>query len=287
MYLETTGCAYPVYADPSRKLFDILGMARTMSLGDKTPEYMQASLSRIVVRSIFQGLRAGRSMLSGGDFWQVGGEFLFEAGGGVSWCHRMRNTRDHAEIGETRKRLGLDGGFVRVEKKRWTTGLAGGLGRRLSAKRQSWHGRGRNSTAMNGKEASPTRKMMDQLREEGVVEQANGTAAGIDAAYEKLTSRGAASGIANELSKEEVSGPAVDGNFNEKANGAMDGATSNVSVDSATKEVADDTDVGKTADGHFKEPTNDHTDPHRNGKRDGAVNDGSGNGTINGHVVAS
>ncbi len=80
----------------------------------------------------------------GGDYQQVGGEFMFEPANGimdtpvhspeddfnrqlgdrrgvegmlengyseekrVTWCHRMRNTRDHAEMEELREVLGLD-----------------------------------------------------------------------------------------------------------------------------------------------------------------------------------
>jgi hypothetical protein len=82
---------------------------------------------------------------------QVGGEFLFEPvedvespgplnsekqlGSGytevekrVTWCHRMRNTRDHAEVPEIREVLGLEP-FDAVnapsgtDKERWTKAL--------------------------------------------------------------------------------------------------------------------------------------------------------------------
>lgn len=58
-------------------------------------------------QSIIQSLGSGRKALKGGDFKQVGGEFLFE-NGQCTWAHRMRTTRDHTEIVETRKLLGLD-----------------------------------------------------------------------------------------------------------------------------------------------------------------------------------
>jgi len=91
------------------------------------------------VQSIKQ-LKSGKAF-QGGDYQQVGGEFMFEPvnmstpigstedeqkelGGRnglegmlengyveekrVTWCHRMRNTRDHAEIPEVREVLGLD-----------------------------------------------------------------------------------------------------------------------------------------------------------------------------------
>jgi hypothetical protein len=79
MYTETTGCPFPIYADPSRKLYDHLGMTRTFNLGAK-PEYMQTNVLINSVQSIFQGLSTGKKALKGGDFKQVGGEFLFENG---------------------------------------------------------------------------------------------------------------------------------------------------------------------------------------------------------------
>lgn len=96
----------------------------------------------------------GGLLLKGGDYTQVGGEFLFEPtsvgtplvtpspGGAtdeskqlgmqgmlgteeaeekvVTWCHRMRNTRDHAEIPELREVLGLDGEGEALTKRKGT-----------------------------------------------------------------------------------------------------------------------------------------------------------------------
>ena len=45
--------------------------------------------------------------LKGGDFKQVGGEFLFE-NGECTWAHRMKTTRGHAEVSEIRNLIGLD-----------------------------------------------------------------------------------------------------------------------------------------------------------------------------------
>jgi hypothetical protein len=107
MYTETTGCPFPIYADPSRKLYDLLGMTRTYNLGSK-PEYMQTNMLINSVQSIFQGLSTGKKALKGGDFKQVGGEFLFE-GGECTWAHRMKTTRGHAEVSDLRALIGLDG----------------------------------------------------------------------------------------------------------------------------------------------------------------------------------
>lgn len=59
------------------------------------------------LQSILRTVSAGRDALKGGDFKQIGGEFLFESGE-VKWCHRMENTRDHAELEVLREVLGVE-----------------------------------------------------------------------------------------------------------------------------------------------------------------------------------
>ncbi|AEO57000.1 hypothetical protein MYCTH_2302657 [Thermothelomyces thermophilus ATCC 42464] len=164
MYAEATGCPYPIYADPTRRLYAELGMIRTLALGPRRPAYMRTGLLKSSLLSVAQGLKQVPKglALKGGDTKQVGGEFLFEpvagagpdgvraaetaetpigieppaawaqAGNGegagqrsetsldgkgepdsdgvdkvVTWCHRMRNTRDHAEIPVLMEVLGL------------------------------------------------------------------------------------------------------------------------------------------------------------------------------------
>lgn len=154
-YVKETACPFPIYADPTKKIYNLLGMTRTLNLGNKAPEYMQDSVMVNAVRSIFQELRSGRNILKGGDLYQVGGEFLFE-NGKVTWCHRMKNTRDHTEVPELRGVLGLDGDRPPM-RKRWGTGL----GRALSNRRQSWS-RSRSGT----RRRSPPRGAMSQVPEE-------------------------------------------------------------------------------------------------------------------------
>lgn len=135
MYASATGTAFPVYADPERRLYADLGMVRTLALGSR-PAYMRGkSLLRSSLESVAQGLRQIRTGLVGraGDQRQIGGEFLFEPAAGlltspppeveagegeeetgpveekrVTWCHRMKTTRDHAEVPELMEVLGLD-----------------------------------------------------------------------------------------------------------------------------------------------------------------------------------
>lgn len=152
MYAKETGCQFPIYTDPTRSLFDALGMVKTLNMGDK-PAYAKKSTSRGIFDSIVQGLKQVPKglALKSGDHRQVGGEFLYEPfqvstpvttpheeqhpqfgtferpangngnGNGkareeeeraeekkITWCHRMKTTRDHAEIPELMEVLGLD-----------------------------------------------------------------------------------------------------------------------------------------------------------------------------------
>lgn len=172
-YIKETGCHFDVYADPTRQLYDKLGMIRTLNMGAR-PAYLQnKSVAKTVVSGVMQGLKHLKTGLTMkmGDQKQVGGEFLFEpasmsldtpattpqsdrgrnpledaiipeqnddegegdqmvnssssskAGGRgisldepskhsveekrVTWCHRMKTTRDHVEIPELLEILGL------------------------------------------------------------------------------------------------------------------------------------------------------------------------------------
>ena len=199
MYADATGCPFPIYTDPSRRLYEALGMGRTLALGER-PAYMQQHLLVSSAASVLQGLKQlGKGKVhKGGDAKQVGGEFLFEPkslvdavrkngnvlgavaspveglprdvlfsqpgdemkkGGGerpgsrreeasldgkfepdgdgedkvVTWCHRMRNTRDHAEIPELMEVLGLEGyGQPSEDEERWRKALITRKGKGMS-----------------------------------------------------------------------------------------------------------------------------------------------------------
>lgn len=181
-YVRETACPFPVYADPTRRLYRELGMVRTLSMGPRPAYLRDRSAARTVASGIYQGLRQVRAglALKMGDQRQVGGEFLFEPasrtletpilspppppgtetekqgygfGFGfedeederdgrieekcVTWCHRMRTTRDHAEIPELMEVLGLEGDGAPVrDPKRWRKALAERKGTGLSMARQ-------------------------------------------------------------------------------------------------------------------------------------------------------
>lgn len=154
MYQEVTECPFPIYSDPTKRLYSELGMTRTLTLGPR-PEYIRKSLLHGIVTGFIQGLKHVKGGLAtkAGDIQQVGGEFLFEPVGGVAaspmvtpseengeekkvtWCHRMRNTRDHAEIPELREVLGLEGtGISGKNKRRWSKALGTRKGTGLSGR---------------------------------------------------------------------------------------------------------------------------------------------------------
>ena len=152
-------------------------MQRSLSLGWSAPNYIHHTLAAGVVKSIVQGVKripAG-DVTKAGDLNQNGGEYLFEVEGAdtrtrkqepgneakgnaglkvkVTFCHRMRNTRDHTEIPQLVKLLGSSDSEERSHRsasrleRRWTSGgTIGNLARSLSNRRQSWLER-RNSSS--------------------------------------------------------------------------------------------------------------------------------------------
>ena len=82
-YVEATGCPFPIYAEPTKRIYSALGMGRTLDLGRSRPDYMRMSVPTAIVSSIWQGLSQGTKALKGGDFWQVGGEFVGVDGAAV------------------------------------------------------------------------------------------------------------------------------------------------------------------------------------------------------------
>lgn len=116
-YRNLTGCPFPIYVEPSRRVFKMLGMPTTANMGIRTPEYMKGTGTIAWLanqgKTIYAGLRnksehtlSLKDVFRGGNILQIGGEFLFEEGQ-VLWCHRMRNYRNHAELPIIRKMLEL------------------------------------------------------------------------------------------------------------------------------------------------------------------------------------
>ena len=104
-YRKETNCPFPIFADPTQKLYDALGMIRTLKLGEKKQDYIKTSLLVNVAKSALSQLTAGSAMFQGGDIHQVGGEFLIDNQGKILWSSKMQNTRDHTEMQDLRRTL--------------------------------------------------------------------------------------------------------------------------------------------------------------------------------------
>lgn len=98
-YYAETGCAFDIYADRDREIYDKLGFVCNLTQQDEKPQYMQKSFVANFMGSVRQGLAALPRGLtfSGGKISQNGGEAVFEDGQMV-FFHRMRMTDDHLEI---------------------------------------------------------------------------------------------------------------------------------------------------------------------------------------------
>ena len=172
-YVDLTSCPYPIYSDPSAKLFEMLGMHRSLSLGPRAPEYIQHSLLAGCIKSVVQGLKriGSGDVMSAGDLSVNGGEFIFDRGldqkWSVSWCHRMQNSRDHSEVDDLMGTLGLQQPEApkpqsRPLVRRATTSK---LQRSLSQRRQDLVSGLRRASSMRKSSRSPSRKESPVRRE--------------------------------------------------------------------------------------------------------------------------
>lgn len=171
-------------------------MTKTLSLGNKDPDYIHQTIVSGMMKSIAQGLKriGSGDVMQGGDFRQVGGEFLFEVVGRgtrwseakpgnkalnkleVTWCHRMKNTRDHAELPVLTKVLGLEQAEGEERRRRsepsWRNS---GLARSLSNKRQSlsWSRTRRRSRSAGRKPSAAASHKIITVDEESKIDDAH------------------------------------------------------------------------------------------------------------------
>ena len=187
-YVELTSCPYPIYADPSTQLYTLLGMTRSLSLGRKDPAYIQHTLAAGIAKSIVQGLRRVKTgdVMRAGNMSVNGGEFLLQVTGrgrmasrpkdnndlelSVTFCHRMANTRDHAEVQELRRALHLsDDAELRRQRpqRRWTTmNLTRSLSNRVSRSSSSSRTRRKSpGGSRDSRRPSPDHRMSAVLEE--------------------------------------------------------------------------------------------------------------------------
>lgn len=113
--------SWQIFTDPTTDLYRVLGMHRTLSLGKRSPRYIQRSLTSGMLQSVVQGMRRipEGDVMGAGSLSVNGGEFLFSLKQDGShtgsraeewilkWCHRMQNSRDHTEVEDLLVNVGL------------------------------------------------------------------------------------------------------------------------------------------------------------------------------------
>lgn len=103
----TTGTPPPFqfYADPDLRLYHALGVTRrNLDLGDPTKDKIGShhtqGFTQTFLSSVGEIVKSGSLALKGGDFKQLGGEFVWNSQGEPVLAHRMRHTRDHSEVAD-------------------------------------------------------------------------------------------------------------------------------------------------------------------------------------------
>jgi hypothetical protein len=96
-----------VSTDPTKGLFSVARLGKTWSAGPHRPNFIEHGALQNGIRMAARIVQyAGKGgvikAFSGGDYAQNGGEFLVRNNeeAEVLWGHRMRNTRDHANVDE-------------------------------------------------------------------------------------------------------------------------------------------------------------------------------------------
>lgn len=86
------------FADPELELYHALGVTkRSLELGDGGSHHKE-SFAKNLFSSVGEIVKSGSGALKGGDFKQLGGEFVWSKEGEVVFAHRMRHTKDHSEL---------------------------------------------------------------------------------------------------------------------------------------------------------------------------------------------
>jgi hypothetical protein len=92
--MEKTSDEFPIYSDPSGKIYETLKMKRSIDGFTDPPPYTCESFSTALGKSLKQMWKRGWAGLKGGNWDQQGGEWIFQRGK-LRYAHRMEGTSDH------------------------------------------------------------------------------------------------------------------------------------------------------------------------------------------------
>ncbi|KAL4886001.1 AhpC/TSA antioxidant enzyme-domain-containing protein [Aspergillus karnatakaensis] len=103
-YVAETGTAFPVYSDPSGRLYKRLHMRRTVQNIMRPPSYTKISFWKSMRIAMKQMMKQGKNAFKGGKWGQNGGEWVFK-GRKCEYAHRMEHVSDHLTAEELLKIL--------------------------------------------------------------------------------------------------------------------------------------------------------------------------------------
>ncbi|GAA6021452.1 hypothetical protein JCM10207_004740 [Rhodosporidiobolus poonsookiae] len=107
-YKDNLDTPFEVYADPSKKTYEALGMTlRTLDMGSEKPAYVRQGMFWNALGSIVTAFKMKRVTTPAGDIKQLGGEFVFGPGMEPVYTHRMENTRGHAPLEALLQAIGV------------------------------------------------------------------------------------------------------------------------------------------------------------------------------------
>ncbi|OKO98901.1 Thioredoxin-like protein AAED1 [Penicillium subrubescens] len=93
-YMEETSDAFPIYTDPTGKIYETLHMKRTMEGITSPPPYTPDSFPSALGKCLKQIWKRGWAGLKGGKWNQQGGEWIFQRGR-LRYAHLMEGVNDH------------------------------------------------------------------------------------------------------------------------------------------------------------------------------------------------
>ncbi|GFF25304.1 thioredoxin-like protein AAED1 [Aspergillus udagawae] len=106
-YVSETEAAFPIYTDPTGKIYEKLQMKRTKACITAPPSYAQLSFFCALGKTFKQMFHSGWQAFRGGPWGQNGGEWVFR-GGKCIFAHRMEHVSDHLTADQLLEVLSLD-----------------------------------------------------------------------------------------------------------------------------------------------------------------------------------
>ncbi|PPQ82516.1 hypothetical protein CVT26_013011 [Gymnopilus dilepis] len=113
VFIKSTNFTWPIYTDPTRKLYHTLGMdvenLEKTPPGQEKKSYLTLSAAKNLAMSLWRGPIKHPSLVGkNGNISQLGGEFIFGPGNTCSFASRMVHTEDHTEVADLLKEAGIE-----------------------------------------------------------------------------------------------------------------------------------------------------------------------------------